>query len=156
MTYEIQYVQVSRNSRGFGFCSYISQPNIGTNCTSWGWKISSFDFETKCYSLGEFEGLLEWKCASPTLFWQVSSSVVAAYLKVVLKGSVLYVYLRWPSVCDSWSFELTIALNRYSNWLSYGLNARKPGHTNANPGSEWAISAGPEDFIYVWTPFLLF
>lgn len=33
--------------------------------------------------------------------------------------------------------------------MSYGLNARKSGHTDAKPGSEWAISAAPEDLIYV-------
>ncbi|CAO2818154.1 unnamed protein product [Amaranthus hypochondriacus] len=52
--------------------------------------------------------------------------------------------------CSDKFLRLSLQLiSRYSNWLSYGLNARKPGHTNANPGSEWAISAGPEDFIYV-------
>lgn len=40
-------------------------------------------------------------------------------------------------------------LSRYSNWLSSGLRAWSTGNANANPGSEWAISAAPEDFIYV-------
>ncbi|KAF8390622.1 hypothetical protein HHK36_025149 [Tetracentron sinense] len=39
-------------------------------------------------------------------------------------------------------------LSRYSTWLSFGLAARKAGNTGSNPGSEWAISAVPEDFIY--------
>ncbi|PIA51192.1 hypothetical protein AQUCO_01100194v1 [Aquilegia coerulea] len=40
-------------------------------------------------------------------------------------------------------------LSRYSTWLSSGLGARRMGRTGSNLGSEWAISAVPEDFIYV-------
>ncbi|KAK6148104.1 hypothetical protein DH2020_019016 [Rehmannia glutinosa] len=40
-------------------------------------------------------------------------------------------------------------LSRYSNWLSAGLNARKAGNASANPGSEWAISAASDDFLYI-------
>ncbi|KAK4486144.1 hypothetical protein RD792_008812 [Penstemon davidsonii] len=40
-------------------------------------------------------------------------------------------------------------LSRYSNWLSAGLNARKAGNTSANSGSEWAISAAADDFLYI-------
>ncbi|XP_057972331.1 conserved oligomeric Golgi complex subunit 2 [Malania oleifera] len=40
-------------------------------------------------------------------------------------------------------------LSRYTSWLSSGLAARKAGNTSPNPGSEWAISAAPEDFIYI-------
>ncbi|XP_042495891.1 conserved oligomeric Golgi complex subunit 2 [Macadamia integrifolia] len=40
-------------------------------------------------------------------------------------------------------------LSRYSTWLSLGLAARKAGNAGSNPGSEWAISAIPEDFIFV-------
>ncbi|TXG51298.1 hypothetical protein EZV62_023822 [Acer yangbiense] len=40
-------------------------------------------------------------------------------------------------------------LSRYSNWLSSGLAARKVGNSGANPGNEWAISAAPDDFIYI-------
>lgn len=43
--------------------------------------------------------------------------------------------------------------NRYSNWLSSGLRAWSTGNANANPGSEWAISAALEDFIYVCFTF---
>lgn len=39
-------------------------------------------------------------------------------------------------------------VNRYSNWLSSGLAARKMG-TGSNPGSEWAVAAAPDDLIYV-------
>ncbi|KAK2648240.1 hypothetical protein Ddye_015729 [Dipteronia dyeriana] len=40
-------------------------------------------------------------------------------------------------------------LSRYSNWLSSGLAARKVGNSGANPVNEWAISAAPDDFIYI-------
>ncbi|KAK6267737.1 hypothetical protein QUC31_011897 [Theobroma cacao] len=40
-------------------------------------------------------------------------------------------------------------LSRYSNWLSSGLAARKKGSAGANPGCEWALSAAPDDFVYI-------
>ncbi|XP_073295605.1 conserved oligomeric Golgi complex subunit 2-like isoform X2 [Primulina huaijiensis] len=40
-------------------------------------------------------------------------------------------------------------LSRYSSWLSAGLNARRARNTSANTGSEWAISATPDDFLYI-------
>ncbi|KAE8654776.1 elongation factor 1-delta 1-like isoform X1 [Hibiscus syriacus] len=40
-------------------------------------------------------------------------------------------------------------LSRYSNWLSSGLAARKKGSAGSNPGCEWALSAVPDDFVYV-------
>ncbi|KAI3978027.1 hypothetical protein MKX01_032404 [Papaver californicum] len=40
-------------------------------------------------------------------------------------------------------------LSRYSTWLSSGLDARKSAKPGSSPGSDWAISAVPEDFIYV-------
>ncbi|XP_057460047.1 LOW QUALITY PROTEIN: conserved oligomeric Golgi complex subunit 2-like [Actinidia eriantha] len=40
-------------------------------------------------------------------------------------------------------------LSRYSNWLSAGLAARKAGNSGSNPVSEWAISAIPDDFVYI-------
>ncbi|OVA10188.1 COG complex component [Macleaya cordata] len=40
-------------------------------------------------------------------------------------------------------------LSRYSTWLSSGLDNRKMARTGSNPGTDWAISAVPEDFIYV-------
>lgn len=40
-------------------------------------------------------------------------------------------------------------LSRYSTWLSSGLDARRVGSAGSNPGTEWALSAVPEDFIYV-------
>lgn len=40
-------------------------------------------------------------------------------------------------------------LSRYSNWLSSGLAARSSGHASSNPVYEWAISAAPDDFIYI-------
>lgn len=40
-------------------------------------------------------------------------------------------------------------LSRYSNWLSSGLKARKMDNRGSSPGCEWAISAVPDDFIYI-------
>ncbi|XP_073015314.1 conserved oligomeric Golgi complex subunit 2-like isoform X1 [Primulina eburnea] len=40
-------------------------------------------------------------------------------------------------------------LSRYSSWLSAGLNARRARNTSTNTGSEWAISAAPDDFLYI-------
>ncbi|CAI9108741.1 OLC1v1008418C2 [Oldenlandia corymbosa var. corymbosa] len=40
-------------------------------------------------------------------------------------------------------------LSRFSNWLSTGLAARRSSNVGSNPGTEWAISAVPEDLIYV-------
>ncbi|WCJ36242.1 Conserved oligomeric Golgi complex subunit 2 [Euphorbia peplus] len=40
-------------------------------------------------------------------------------------------------------------LARYSNWLSSGLSARKSNNSRSNSGFEWAVSAAPDDFIYV-------
>ncbi|KAK6924690.1 COG complex component, COG2, C-terminal [Dillenia turbinata] len=52
--------------------------------------------------------------------------------------------------CSDKFFRLSLQLlSRYSNWLSSGLAARKSGSTSPQPGSEWAISAVPDDFVYV-------
>lgn len=40
-------------------------------------------------------------------------------------------------------------ISRYCNWLSSGLTARKMGNSGSNPGCEWAVSATPDDFIYI-------
>ncbi|XP_010536632.1 PREDICTED: conserved oligomeric Golgi complex subunit 2 [Tarenaya hassleriana] len=40
-------------------------------------------------------------------------------------------------------------LSRYSNWLSSALTTRKMGNANPIPGCEWAVSATPDDFVYV-------
>ncbi|XP_052176732.1 conserved oligomeric Golgi complex subunit 2 [Diospyros lotus] len=40
-------------------------------------------------------------------------------------------------------------LSRYSNWLLAGLTARKAGNVGENTGSEWAISARADDFVYI-------
>ncbi|KAL5973035.1 hypothetical protein ACLOJK_039842 [Asimina triloba] len=39
-------------------------------------------------------------------------------------------------------------LSRYSTWLSFGLAARKAGSAGQHPGSEWAVAATPNDFVY--------
>ncbi|XP_050224191.1 conserved oligomeric Golgi complex subunit 2 [Mercurialis annua] len=47
-------------------------------------------------------------------------------------------------------FRLSLQLlTRYSSWLSSGLAARKMGNSGSNTGYEWAISAMPDDFIYI-------
>ncbi|KAA8542136.1 hypothetical protein F0562_023288 [Nyssa sinensis] len=40
-------------------------------------------------------------------------------------------------------------LSRYTHWLSAGLTARKTGNAGSSPGTEWAISAVPDDLIYI-------
>uniref|UniRef100_A0A1D1YH47 Conserved oligomeric Golgi complex subunit 2 n=1 Tax=Anthurium amnicola TaxID=1678845 RepID=A0A1D1YH47_9ARAE len=40
-------------------------------------------------------------------------------------------------------------ISRYSTWLSSGLAARKMNSSGSIPSTEWAISALPEDFVYV-------
>lgn len=45
--------------------------------------------------------------------------------------------------------------DRYSNWLSSGLAARKMGNASSNSGAEWAVSAVPDDFVYVRTFYCL-
>ncbi|CAN8270864.1 unnamed protein product [Cochlearia groenlandica] len=39
-------------------------------------------------------------------------------------------------------------LSRYCNWVSSAVNARK-SNASLSPGSEWAVSATAEDFVYV-------
>ncbi|KAL9677212.1 hypothetical protein QQ045_005440 [Rhodiola kirilowii] len=52
--------------------------------------------------------------------------------------------------CSDKFLRLTLQLlSRYSNWLSSGLSARKTGNINSGTGSEWAISAAADDFIYI-------
>ncbi|KAL3528104.1 hypothetical protein ACH5RR_012760, partial [Cinchona calisaya] len=52
--------------------------------------------------------------------------------------------------CSDKFLRLTLQLlSRYSNWLSTGLAARKSGNLGSNASSEWAVSAAPDDFIYL-------
>ncbi|KAK6920539.1 COG complex component, COG2, C-terminal [Dillenia turbinata] len=52
--------------------------------------------------------------------------------------------------CSDKFFCLSLQLlSRYSNWLPSGLAARKSVTTSPQPGSEWAISAAPDDFVYI-------
>ncbi|CAL5375228.1 unnamed protein product [Camellia sinensis] len=52
--------------------------------------------------------------------------------------------------CSDKFLRLSLQLiSRYSNWLSAGLAARKAGNAGSYPGSEWAISSVPEDFVYI-------
>ncbi|OIT33781.1 PREDICTED: conserved oligomeric Golgi complex subunit 2 [Nicotiana attenuata] len=52
--------------------------------------------------------------------------------------------------CSDKFLRLSLQLmSRFSNWLSAGLAARKAGNVGSNLGFEWAISAGPDDLVYV-------
>ncbi|KAH7867403.1 hypothetical protein Vadar_032937 [Vaccinium darrowii] len=51
--------------------------------------------------------------------------------------------------CSDKFLRLSLQLiSRYSHWVSAGLAARKAGNAGSTPGSEWAIYAVPDDFIY--------
>ncbi|KAI6682729.1 hypothetical protein NL676_028642 [Syzygium grande] len=52
--------------------------------------------------------------------------------------------------CSDKFLRLSLQLiSRYSNWLSSGLASRKMGAMGPHPGCEWAITALPDDLIYV-------
>ncbi|KAG5560951.1 hypothetical protein RHGRI_004098 [Rhododendron griersonianum] len=52
--------------------------------------------------------------------------------------------------CSDKFLRLSLRLiSRYSHWVSAGLATRKAGNAGSTPGSEWAISAVPDDFIYI-------
>ncbi|KAL9239363.1 hypothetical protein vseg_013695 [Gypsophila vaccaria] len=52
--------------------------------------------------------------------------------------------------CSDKFFRLSLQLlSRYSNWLSSGLRAQTSDDKDGSTGSEWAISAAPEDLVYV-------
>nr|GEW08493.1 conserved oligomeric Golgi complex subunit 2 [Tanacetum cinerariifolium] len=53
------------------------------------------------------------------------------------------------SISDKF-LRLTLQLiSRYVNWLSAGLSARKTRNAGSNSPFEWAVSAAPDDLIYV-------
>ncbi|PWA58698.1 hypothetical protein CTI12_AA393830 [Artemisia annua] len=53
------------------------------------------------------------------------------------------------SISDKF-LRLTLQLlSRYVNWLSAGLSARKNRNSGPNSPFEWAVSAAPDDLIYV-------
>ncbi|TMW98307.1 hypothetical protein EJD97_004203 [Solanum chilense] len=52
--------------------------------------------------------------------------------------------------CSDRFLRLSLQLmSRFSSWLSAGLAARKAGNVGSNPGFEWAISAVPDDLVYI-------
>ncbi|CAN4077129.1 unnamed protein product [Withania somnifera] len=52
--------------------------------------------------------------------------------------------------CSDKFLRLSLQLmSRFSSWLSAGLAARKAGNVGSNTGFEWAISAVPDDLVYV-------
>ncbi|CAA7406670.1 unnamed protein product [Spirodela intermedia] len=67
-------------------------------------------------------------------------------LKACWKDDVLVI-----SCSDKFLRLFLQLISRYSNWLTSGLAARKVHHSasDATPNTEWAISASPEDIIYV-------
>ncbi|KAI9079465.1 hypothetical protein K1719_038547 [Acacia pycnantha] len=82
----------------------------------------------------------------------------ASYQNLTLKQSVtLMESLRscWREnvfflSCSDKFLRLSLQLlARYTSWLSTGLTARKTGNTSTSPGSEWAVSAVADDFIYI-------
>ncbi|KAL2934538.1 Conserved oligomeric Golgi complex subunit 2 [Bienertia sinuspersici] len=107
----------------------------------------------------EIAGALDSALVAPTLVVaQNSHPEDSNFPALTLKQSVILL----ESLRSCWGEDVLVLscsdkflrlslqlLSRFSSWLSYGLNARKLGNTNANPGSAWAISAGPEDLIYV-------
>ncbi|XP_021736339.1 conserved oligomeric Golgi complex subunit 2-like [Chenopodium quinoa] len=107
----------------------------------------------------EIAGALDSVLVTPSLVVaQGSRYEVGNFPALVLKQSItLLESLRscWGEdvlvlSCSDKFLRLSLQLlSRYSSWLSHGLNARQMGHENANPGAEWAISAGPEDLLYI-------
>ncbi|KAL4584795.1 hypothetical protein LXL04_009405 [Taraxacum kok-saghyz] len=53
------------------------------------------------------------------------------------------------SISDKF-LRLTLQLiSRYANWVSAGLSARRNRNSSSNPSFEWALSAAPDDFVYI-------
>jgi len=76
----------------------------------------------------------------------LSRSVKSGMLRIC----VVFLVLTEQKLTSLWSC-------RYSSWLSSGLTARKNHNTSTGSGSEWAVSAVIDDFIFVCiVPSLLF
>lgn len=106
----------------------------------------------------EIAGALDSALMTTTLVPSQKSSNLESSQSLVLKQSIsLMDCLRscWRddvlllSCSDKFLRLFLQLLSRYSNWLSTGLGARKAGYAAASSGSEWAISASPDDFLYV-------
>lgn len=106
----------------------------------------------------EIAGALDSALMTTTLVPSQKSSNLESSQSLVLKQSIsLMDCLRscWRddvlllSCSDKFLRLFLQLLSRYSNWLSTGLGARKAGNAAASSGSEWAISASPDDFLYV-------
>ncbi|GAB2240908.1 hypothetical protein Droror1_Dr00021426 [Drosera rotundifolia] len=104
----------------------------------------------------EIAGSLDSALASPTLV--VLPSETAEKQGLTLKQS----FVLLESLKSCWSEDVLLLsssdkflrlslqlLSRYSKWLSSGLGARKSSDAGAHPGSEWALSAVTEDFMYI-------
>ncbi|KAI9108755.1 hypothetical protein K1719_020060 [Acacia pycnantha] len=107
----------------------------------------------------EIAGALDSALTTSSLvFVQNSDPGEASYQNLTLKQSVtLMESLRscWREdvfflSCSDKFLRLSLQLlARYTSWLSTGLTARKTGNTSTSPGSEWAVSAVADDFIYI-------
>ncbi|TYI56147.1 hypothetical protein E1A91_D11G189600v1 [Gossypium mustelinum] len=107
----------------------------------------------------EIAGALDSALTAPSLVLVHNSDSGEEYsLNLTLKQSVTLL----DSLRYCWNEEVLVLscsdkflrlslqlLSRYSNWLSSGLAARKKGSAGSNPGCEWALSAAPDDFVYV-------
>ncbi|KAA3476168.1 conserved oligomeric Golgi complex subunit 2 [Gossypium australe] len=107
----------------------------------------------------EIAGALDSALTAPGLVLVQNSDSGEEYsLNLTLKQSVTLL----DSLRSCWNEEVLVLscsdkflrlslqlLSRYSNWLSSGLAARKKGSAGSNPGCEWALSAAPDDFVYV-------
>ncbi|KNA08973.1 hypothetical protein SOVF_157850 [Spinacia oleracea] len=140
-------------------------------CTS-RYAVSKFRAEPVCvdfmkqWNLGvyfslrfqEIAGALDTELMAPSLVVVQERREDGKFPALILKQSVtLLESLRscWGEdvlvlSCSDKFLRLSLQLlSRYTNWLSSGLHARQSGHGNAKPGAEWAISAGPEDLLYI-------
>lgn len=104
----------------------------------------------------EIAGALDSALIAPTLTYSKSNPGNPEQL-ILKQSSTLLESLRscWSEdvlviSCSDKFLRLTLQLiSRYSTWLSTGLSARRMGKTVSSPGTEWAISAAPEELIYV-------
>lgn len=147
--------QVSRNSGDFGFCTCNFNTGTLSKLFHEPGPSSYLGLEAEYFSNGMLEIMLEWGCSCLSMLRQVFTHMFTTYFKV---NDFYLLQIRDEDL--SWTSMLTLKIEigcwlRFSNWLSAGLNARKDGNTNANQGSEWAISAAPDDFLYVCVTYFL-
>lgn len=104
----------------------------------------------------EIAGSLDSALIAPSLTYS-HSDVGNPQQPILKQSSALLESLRccWREdvlviSCADKFLRLSLQLiSRYSSWLFAGLSARKTGRTGSSPGTEWAISAAPEELIFV-------